>query len=321
MMSVLKVVIIGAIWIGLFHSLRAEEPADVGNGAYRYPNLQVAIQSWIPGDAIQSYRSHSSGSCSHGGTVGLGVGGKGGFGANVRCLTKQNRIASEFSIEPYESNKSLKPSTTEVDLSDLQSDLIEVTKDDDGRVYFLSLRPELVEVKLPATFSVDKLAPFDWDFANSPVVLDDEFYVGRIGMSGGSMAGISIVGVTNIEFSLRPLKSAEPIGMLQNGMLTIKLENNTIDISGVRNGADKVTLEGPFKVWVKILDDGGNIQEVQDAFRQQLELLEKRRADGDASITDDVLARIEHFIKEGRPMLLGSNARDVRKDELMEGLD
>ncbi len=318
MKSVLNVLLVGALTIGLVHSLRAEELSGANDGVYRYPNLQVVIQSWIPGDVVQSYRLHSSGSCSHGGTVGVGVGGKNGFNVSVRCLPKQNRIIAEVSIEAMETNKSLKPRTTEVDLSDMHSDFTEVTKDDDGRVYFLILRPEVVEAKLPATFSIEKLAPFDWDFDNSPVILDDEVFVGRIGMNGGSLAGISIAGVTNMEFSLRPLKSAEPIGILQNGTLTIKLDSHTIAISGIRNGADKITLDGPFKVWVKILDNGGNIQEVQDAFRQQLELLEKRRADGDGSITDDVIARIKRFINEGRPMLLGSNARDVRKDELSE---
>jgi len=318
MKLVLNVLLIGALAIGLVHSLGAEEPSVANEGVYRYPNLRIAVQSWIPGDVVQSYRSHSSGSCSHGGTVGVGVGGKNGFNASVRCLPKQNRIVAEVSIEPMESNKSLTQTTTEVDLSDMHSDFTEVTQDDDGRVYFLILRPEVVEAKGPATFSVDKLAPFDWDFADSPVILDDEIFVGRIGMSGGSLAGINIAGVTNLEFSLRPLKSAEPIGMLQNGTLTIKLDSHTIAISGIRNGADKIALDGPFKVWVRILDNGGNIQEVQDAFRQQLELLEKRRADGDVSITDDVMARIKRFIKEGGPMLLGSNARDVRKDELSE---
>ena len=217
-----------------------------------------------------------------------------------------------------ESNKSLKPSSIEVDLSDLHSDFIEVTKDDDGRVYFLTIRPEVVEAKLPETLSIGKLAPFDWHFPNSPVILDDEIVLGRMGVDGGSLAGITVVGVTKIEFSLRPLKSAEPIGTLKNGTLNIKLDNHTIAISGIRNGADQVTLDGPFKVWVKILDNGGNIQDIQDAYRQQLELLEKLRADGDANITDDMIARIKRFMKEGRPMLFGSNARDVRKDELSE---
>jgi hypothetical protein len=84
------------------------------------------------------------------------------------------------------------------------------------------------------------------------------------------------------------------------------------------HGAAKETLEGPYKVWVRQLESSGTTQEVQDAFSEQLQLLEKRQADGDSSITDDVINRIKDFIKTGRPMLLGSSARDVSDKELTE---
>ncbi|MEM9659203.1 MAG: hypothetical protein AAF961_12660, partial [Planctomycetota bacterium] len=77
-----------------------------GADVYRYPNLRLAIRSWHPSDPVQTHRRHSSGSCSHGGAVGLGVGGKNGFRVDVRCLPGNERIIAEVAIEPAKSNTS-----------------------------------------------------------------------------------------------------------------------------------------------------------------------------------------------------------------------
>lgn len=290
------------------------KPDDV----YRYANLQVSIRSWNPDNPIQTHKRHSSGSCSHGGTVGLGVGGENGVSVEVRCLPGRESIIADIKVEPYESNVTTKPSQNEIELSDLRNKFIEVSKDENGRVYFLVIQPEIVEAKLPAQFDVEVLAPYDWDFPSSPVILNDETFVGRVGMSGGTLVGIEIAGIANLEFSLLPLKDAKPIGTLQGGNLTIKTDDNVIVISGVRNGTAKDVLEGPFKVWVRQLKSSSTKKELQDAFSEQLRTLEKRQAEGDLSITNDVIDRIKSYIKTGRPMLLGSSARDVRKNELGE---
>ncbi|MGB7326758.1 MAG: hypothetical protein WBD31_17920 [Rubripirellula sp.] len=288
------------------------------NETYRYPNLLVAIRSWDPNDPIQTHKRHSSGSCSHGGTVGVGVGGQNGVSVEVRCLPRKKIIVAEVKIEPYKSNLTTKPSKTEIDVSDLRTKFVELAKDDDGRVYYLIVEPEIVEAKLPQEFSVEELSPFDWDFPSSPVILDDETYVGRIGMSGGSLAGIEISGVANLEFSLLPLKDAKPIGTLRGGILTINTVDNTIVISSVRNGAAKVVLDGPYKVWVRQLKISHTTEEIQDIFGEQLKTLQKRQTDGDTSITTQKIDRIKNFIKNGRPMLLGSSARDASKQEISE---
>ena len=171
--------------------VRADEPIVSGD-AYRYFNLKPSIRSWNPADPIQSHKQHSKGTCSHGGTVGIGVGGKNGFSVEVRCLTGNQKVTAVVKLEPAESNKTLKASTTEVDLSDLHPDYIEVAKDDDGRIYFLIIEPEIVETKLPTQFKIEHLAIYDWDFPSSPVILDGEIYVGRVGMSGGSLVGIAL---------------------------------------------------------------------------------------------------------------------------------
>lgn len=98
--------------------VRTDEPIVSGD-AYRYFNLKPSIRSWNPADPIQSHKQHSKGTCSHGGTVGIGVGGKNGFSVEVRCLTGNQKVTAVVKLEPAESNKTLKASTTEVDLSDL----------------------------------------------------------------------------------------------------------------------------------------------------------------------------------------------------------
>ena len=104
--------------------------ADVGTAkkdVTRYASLKVGIQSWIAGDAMATYRTHGSGSCSSGGTVGLGVSRKASFNVDVRCLPDGDRIVAEVSIRPYENNPNLKASKSVVDLSDMRPDFVEVT--------------------------------------------------------------------------------------------------------------------------------------------------------------------------------------------------
>lgn len=311
-----KLALVCALTLNSHHPLSAEE-TNSKEALLRYVNLQVGIRSWVTGDTLDTYRTHSSGSCSNGGTVGLGVGGKGAFNVDVRCIPDRDRIAAEISIQPSDDNTTLQASDSVVDLSDMRPKFIEVTKDGDERSYFLVIGPEIIEAKGPRAFTTKELAPFDWDFPQSPVVLNDEIYVGRIGMSGGSLAGITIAGVADLQFSLRPLKNAEPIGSLQGGTLTIKTGDDEIVISGVRNGANKQTLEGPFKVWVRSTGEDVTNAQYKRMMSVQLEAIRKRKAEGDASITDEVIDRVKGFVDEGRPMLIGSSASDVRDNDLV----
>ncbi|MCA9050774.1 MAG: hypothetical protein KDA89_18675, partial [Planctomycetaceae bacterium] len=298
-------------------NVRADE-SIVAAEANRSFSLQASIRSWNPADPIHSHKQHSRGMCSPGGTIGIGVGGKNGFSVEVRCLPGDRSMAAVIKLEPSESNRTLDASTTEVDLSDLHSDYISVAEDDDGRKYFLIIEPEILETRLPTQFKAEALAIYDWDFPSSPVIVDDEVYVGRVGMSGGPVVGIDIAGIAGIEFSLLPLKDGTPTGTLQGGTLTIGTDDHVVMISGVRNGAAKQTLDGPHKVWVRNTAGSNSAEEMKTLLREQLQLIEKRKADGDASITDDVIARVRGFIESGRPMLLGSHARSVRQGDLQE---
>jgi hypothetical protein len=265
-----------------------------------------------------TYRQHSSGSCSYGGTVGIGVGGPNGFNAEIQCLPTNDRIAAAFSIEPSKENAVTKPSESEVDVSDMRPDFIEVAKGDDGRVYFLIVEPEMVKLRPPRALTVDDLSPFDWDFPQSPVVLNDNIYVGSIRMGGGSLIGVTIAGVADLEFSLREIKNAEPIGTLQSGRLTIKYGDHQIVISGVRNGADKRTLEGPYKVWVRSTDTDVSGDKYKLQMAEQVKVIQARKDKGDMMITDDIIEQFKAFVDDNRPMLIGSSSREVQAHDLVE---
>ncbi len=315
MRSSLSCVVVAGFLLSQVPTAVAEDTTK-SDSIYRYQDLKVAIRSWHPEDPVRTHKSHSSGSCSHGGSVGLGVGGKHGFSVETSCASGRDRIIATIELTPSRGNKTVKPRQAKIDLSDMRTHIEKVSTGKDGRVYFLVIRPEIIEGKLATKFTIEKLAPYDWAFMSSPVVLNDEVYIGQVGMSGGSLAGIDIAGVANYEFSLLPLRGADPIGVLQDGRLTITTDETEIAISGVRNGASREKLDGPFKVWVREVKGSHSLDEIQNMVRQQLSALEKKKADGDASITDAVIARVKRFIDTGRPLLLGSHARDVREDEL-----
>lgn len=300
-----------------FSSVAAEEPAASKNSSY-YPNLKVAVRSWDPENVRATYRQHSSGSCGYGGTVGIGVGGIYGFNAEIQCLPTNHRIAAAVSIEPSNKNATTKASKFEVDVSDMRSDFIEVAKGDDGRIYFLIVEPEMVKLQLPKAFTVGELSPFDWDFPLCPVVLNDNIYVGQVGMAGGSLIGITIAGVADLEFSLREIKNSEPVGTLQSGRLTISYGGEQIVISGVRNGADKRTLEGPYKVWVRATDSDVTGDEYKRQMAEQIKVIQAMKDKGDVTITDDIIEQFKAFVDDNRPMLIGSSSREVQARDLVE---
>ncbi|QDT06993.1 hypothetical protein K227x_54170 [Rubripirellula lacrimiformis] len=310
-------VLMMALSIMTGHSASADDtPSKDGN--IRYAELRVELRSWIRGEERKTLRMHSSSTCSNGGSVGTGVGGESGFNVTVRCIPDLDRIAAEVSISPSKANKTLQASELVVDMSNMRTSYLLVSKDEDNRSYVLSIEPEVIEEKPPKAFTIEDLLPFDWDFPQSPVVLNDEIYVGRIGMSGGSLVGIAIAGIADLKFSLRQLKDAEPTGVLQHGTLTIKTKNDVIVISGVRNGANKLTLQGPYKVWVRSTGENVSNDEYKRLMNSQLDAIQKRKAEGDASITDEAIERIKSFVNEGRPMLIGSSARDVRDSDLVK---
>lgn len=140
--------------------------------------------------------------------------------------------------------------------------------------------------------------------------------IGRIGMSGGSLCGITISGVDDLEFSLKHIKNAEPIGLLQRGTLTIKKDDAVITISGVRNGAQKVTLDGPYKVWVRSTGKDVKGKAFLEMMAVQIAAMRERKSEGDATLTDEMMKKVTRMVDKKRPMLMSAFTTDVKDRDL-----
>jgi len=281
--------------------------------------LHVTLESWQQDDPVQTYRKHGSGTCSVGSTTGMGVGGKGNFHVNVTARSKDKVLMAEVKVDVGEGETCAKPIKMTAMLKYMQTAEVTVAEGGDGRTYRLKIRPEIVETKPARKFDVASLRLEAFDFTQSPVILNDEHYVGQLGMSGGTLSGIEIAGVASIEFSLFQLKDAKPLGTLKDGSLLIKNGEQTVLIAGVQNGAQPQTLTGgPYKVWVRWKASSLSLSETKKQIAGQIQFLKKLQADGETNITDDAIARLQAFADSGRPMLFGSFARSVRKDEIKE---
>ena len=226
---------------------------------------------------------------------------------------------AKLKVDVGEGETCAKTMNTTVLLKQMQTAEVTIAEDGDGRTYRLKIRPEISETKLAHKFDVASLQLEAFDFTRSPVILNDEHYVGQLGMSGGTLSGIEIAGVASIEFSLFQLKDAKPLGTLKDGALFIKNGEQTVLIAGVQNGAQPQTLTGgPYKVWVRWKAPSLLLSETQKKIATQIQILKKRQANGETNITDDAIARLQAFADSGRPMLFGSFARSVRKDEIRD---
>ena len=297
-----------------------EPPKEPAPQSHRYPRVNSELRSWHPDDPLGTYKLHSSAGCSRGGTSGFGTGSSSTlhFSVSVSCAsTKPNRFEVDIDVQPS-ARDTIEPRKEHIDLTDLRPRSLELARDEKGHVYELALIPEVVEIAPPKIFDVARLRLHSWEFLNSPVILDDQWYVGQVGMAGGNLAGIDIAGVADCEFSLLPLKDAQPTGVLKEGILQLNGEKHSLVINGVRNGREGEVLKGPYIVWVRWSEPEISAEQAKPLIQSQIELLERRIADGDDTITPDDLRRLKDFVESGKPMLLGTSLRDARRDELAE---
>jgi hypothetical protein len=95
-----------------------------------------------------------------------------------------------------------------------------------GERRVLNVLPRLIPPPLPpldlgAGSGVDPSLT-RWSFHESPVILDDRHYVGRIvELSGDSIAWLEVPGEIYLRLSLRPFEGATPTGLLRGGRIEI----------------------------------------------------------------------------------------------------
>ena len=283
----------------------ADEPETVDAAGRQYW-ADISLFSFCPGDELATYRSHGGGGVGPHGTLGTGAIGKGrDFNVTIRGSVKSHRFMAAVEVGPEPEDKKTPAQTIEYDLSDFEPRTLEITRDDDGRVYRLNLNPSVL-VHPTTQFKSSELRLENWSFPGSPVILNDQDYLGELSMSGGQLAHGDIPGLARIEFSLLHLKGASPIGKLADGVINITHKNGTtLRIANVKNGANAVALPGgPYIVWVRWNKPTQSLDEYRQELKKTIASLKKQVSDGDLVPRPGVLERLEKMLDSGRVGLI-----------------
>jgi hypothetical protein len=296
---------------------QAPPPADAMS---RHFGADAKVYSLRPGEESTTYRSSGSGKVGPNGTLTLGIGNQlRHFDVRIAAQLKAQRFLATVTVKPTLGDTLTKAQEIACDLSDLTPRTLEIAQDEDGRVYRLSLVPSIHEYPPPRQFKVTDLRLEHWGFPSSPVLLNDQDYIGRLGMASGPLAWCDIPGLAKIEFSLLHLKDALPLGTLANGVITIWHENGTtLQISDVKNGANQDVLSGgPYRVWVRWKKPSQTIEEYRESLKRQVVSLKERINSGDLTLPAGTLERLEKMSESGRVGLTGNGIRGVEPGELV----
>ena len=230
---------------------------------YIKKSYEVAVRMFSiqPDQPLDTYKFQGSGAAGveasgTGATLGLACGGEDRrFSVNINPHTKAQRLFVKIIVKPHKSDTLTKPNTFDVELADLKAKSFELAKNKDGRVYILNIVPKIKIVDNTPKRADDSAFQLGrWTLNNSIVIVNDQYYAGKIGVSGGQLAYIDIGGLAKVEFALKPFRDAKPLGMLQHGQIKIELDDETtIDIYDVKNGVNETQLPGgPYEVWVRV---------------------------------------------------------------------
>ncbi len=293
------------------------EPAEVPLNQFW---INAKVFSLIPQEPLKSYRPFTAGGVGPTGTLTLGVASeKRNFDVSIEAMARNGKFSAKVTVEPDQEDRQTQAQSTEYDLTDLVARSVDLGRDADGRVYRLSLSPTIVEAERPRQFKLNNLQLESFGFPNSPIILNDHDYLGRLSMSSSPLAWCDIPGLAKIEFSLLPLKDSKPLGTLNEGLLRIVHEENTIEISGVRNGAQREILSGgPYKVWVRWLPPTQTIEEHREAAKKHFAELRQRVQDGEIELPPGALERLEKRYAAGGRIGLNSGIRGFEPGELAD---
>ena len=319
--TIVRLGLISLAAMTLFSSTIRGQEAKPEETTSRQFSAEAKMYSFHPSEGFKTYRSlGGSGTVAPGGTLTLGP-------ATSSVISKSaSRLASRLNVfwqrlpsSRAQDDTQTKAQKIEYDLSDLAPRILEIARDDDGRVYRLSLVPSIREKPLPVQFNAADLQLDHWTFPSSPVLLNDQDYIGRLGMGRGPLAWCDIPGLAKVEFSLLHLKGALPLGTLENGVITIKHESGTtLQISDVKNGTNQDVLSGgPYRVWVRWKKPSQSIEEYRESLKRQIASLRERIKNGDLSLPEGTLERLEKMSESGRIGLIGNGIRGVETSELV----
>jgi hypothetical protein len=283
------------------------------------------VLSFRPGEELATYRGQPNGGIGPGGTLTLGIGmAQRHFEVKMVARLKGQRFLINVTVTPEEEDKQTRAQTIDYDLTDLNQRSLEIARDDDGRIYRLSLVPSIMERAKPRQFKTEELRLENWTFPSSPVIVNDQDYVGRLSFGSSPVGWCDIPGLAKIEFSLFHLKDALPIGTLEKGVINIVHESGaTVRISEVKNGANQEVLEGgPYRVWVRWSKPSQTMEEYREDMKKYLASLREQVRKGESAIAPGTLERLEKSSEAGRIVLLGGGVRGFDDGELVrQGAD
>ncbi len=289
--------------------------------------VDVVVCSYVPGEGIEGYDRHGSGMAVAHSSVGLGSVGLGMKISDVSVSVKINprledgRFLVTINFESKNAKRVPGFEKKDLDLTDLKPLAIRLATSEKGRVYQLNLTPSVsVTDNTPRRLDVSKLHFHNWRFPNSPILVNDALYVGRISCSQNSVASVDISGVASVEFSLHQLRNAKLWGVLHNGIVTLTHpdDQTKIQISNVRNGGPhSVDLPGgPYRVWVRWSDPTYTVEQ----HRQMLVEMRERLVNSDFPKAH-IASLDKQLARDPNPWVSSSGIRGLRKGERVDEAD
>jgi hypothetical protein len=314
--------LIVAILLMLSSPLMGDEPKS--KDAVGHYDVAASVFSYQPNEILATYRQYTGGSAEADATLMLLIEDQNRqFKVSILPKLKSQRFLVAVKVVPDKQDAQTQALEREFDLSALNPQLVEIARDADGRVYWLNLIPSMVENPKVRQFKVSDLHLENWSFPASPVVVNDQDYIGQLSVSGGSLAWCDIPGLAKIEFSLLHLKNADPIGMLSDGVINIKHgDDTTLRISNVRNGVNGDMLSGgPYRVWVRWNKPTQSVEEYRQSLEEQIVKLTERVKNGDPSLPPDSLERLKKMRQSVRVEVSSFGVRQVLPNDLVESTE
>lgn len=288
---------------------------------YRQYYVNAEIFSLKPGEELATHRGYGSGGAGPNGTFGSGVADRGRrFEVEITGKLREKHFSAVVKITPEKEDTRTRPQENDYDLTDLKPKSLELARDDDGRVYRLNLSPHIQESPQPKQFKVRDLNLEAWRFPSSPVVINDQDYVGELSAGTGPIAEFEVPGLAKVEFSLLHLKNASSLGTLQNGVVNIIHPNGTtVRISNVKNGTNgEVLAGGPYQVWVRWTKPRQSIDEFHKTIKAMIaDMKEQAKQDG-ISLPPGRLERLEKISETGRAQIMEFEIRAAEPGDLAE---
>ena len=282
----------------------------------------VSGYSLNPDDSSSTFEDQGSGGAGPGGTFGMTIG-QGAQRFSVSLTGRQNghKFLADLSVRNVTggADEDLKELSQTLNLTDLQPQVIDIAKDPDGRIYRVKILPRLTEHVLPKKFRLEDLGLDAWKFFNSAVILNDQDYIGTIGMTtdSSSVASLEIAGLANIEFSMTEMTDSKPEGVLRFGTISISHDGTLVQIRGVSSGKSLEQVPGPYLVYVRWKASSQTLDDAREMLRAQIVTLNAQVEKGEISIPKEALAKIQKMADSDKPFIFGSGSRLLLKNEIV----